>query len=567
MEEEKRLPLGAVLTLLLGVALLLGWVWPGERGTPAALAGNICDPGSPGCGGPTPTRTNTPIPSPTRTPPPSPTPGGPTLPPTRTPPPGQPTATPLPPGKVHDLDVCDDPPAPIPAPWVGVADYLVENRCVAEGTTTHCYGVWIVNTHDSLYENRVRRGTQLERNPATQGDMRPETPTDDAHRLRPQCLMGGEWWYVGGRWYYNGTSRPIVDSHPYFSQIFKPEPGLTIRVAYYHAYVPEPSYDAATAWNFGASYVCRDYGNPGPTPVPPPPPPPPTPPPPACPSCTLQVTHPEGSPGSPFLSPYQAVTLIWNCAGAPAGYTVSIWASDGSPWALVRREEIPPTEQRLSLEVLPGFLYRARVDAIFMVGGTRTACCSDDTYYRYSRVLPPTPVPDLHARVDYYSDHDSDPSHGPNNPYRTSGSSMHWNYGEVLHAHPSAQWDEPAYPGWRAETQILKWKYRGAITKDGWHPARCHPPGASSCGWQKELPRSYMHLRWYKYLMPGETEGVAEGDERRWVYATDPMTVIFSFQVVAETTWIEETLGYSITIPFTDTLTMTVRLRYPVTYP
>jgi hypothetical protein len=75
-----------------------------------------------------------------------------------------------------------------------------------------------------------------------------------------------------------------------------------------------------------------------------------------------------------------------------------------------------------------------------------------------------------------------------------------------------------------------------------------------------------MHLRWYKVLLPGETEGVAEGNERTWLYQTDPMTVTFSYQVRAETTWTHLETGTTVAWPFTDTLTMTVRLRYLSTY-
>lgn len=180
----------------------------------------------------------------------------------------------------------------------------------------------------------------------------------------------------------------------------------------------------------------------------------------------------------------------------------------------------------------------------------------------------PTETASLRARAEYWSEHDPNyPIRGPDNPYRTSGAHLQWNYGEVLPVHPTADWEEPTFPGWTANTRVLRWQYLGSTTSSGRHPAHCEPPDASSCSWQEENPRRYIYLRWYKYLMSGETEGVAEGDSRTWVYRTDPVTVSLSYQVQAETVWTKDAdPSHHLVYPITQDFTMTVRLRYLRTY-
>lgn len=186
----------------------------------------------------------------------------------------------------------------------------------------------------------------------------------------------------------------------------------------------------------------------------------------------------------------------------------------------------------------------------------------------YTAATTPTIVPSLQARVDYYSERDRNPYRGPANPYRTGGPFMLWNYGEPLHAHPSATWTNPSYPGWSAETRIKAWRYRGSTTTR-FIPASCAVWNDPACGWHPEaspVHLDYIHLRWYKYLRPGEREGQAAYDTAFWPYATNPMTVSFSYDVRAETTWTPTgDWGYTFTIPFTQTLTMTVCLLRPVT--
>ncbi|MGC8875360.1 MAG: hypothetical protein ACP5SI_13060 [Chloroflexia bacterium] len=555
----KRLLSLGIIALGCALALLLGQR-PGP--IPAAIAGNICDPGEPACGGtPQPTATQPFAPTSTRTPTPSATPGGPTP-----PSPSAPPATPTPPGHHYELAVCDEPPEPIPAPWVGVADYLVENRCVREGGNTYCYGVWIRNTNESLYENKSLRSLPLPAHPVSEGDHCPNQPLDDVHRARPVCTVGNDPVYVAGSWYYNGLSRPVVDPTPYAVALYRPEPGLSIRVSYHHAYVPEPAYDQATAWNFGADYVCRDHGTPGPTPPPPPVPPTPTPSPAACPTCSTWIS-PQGSLSLPYLLPSAAITLSWGCSASPAGYLLSVWASDGGAWWLVERRSTGPAEHQVRLELVPGLIYRARVEARFSLGGAMASCCGAETYYRRSLLLPPHPVPQLGVRLFYYSDHDPDPAHGPDNPYETTSPLIFWNYGEMLHVRPWATWEEPEEPGWRAETRLKAWRYRGSRTARGSFPARCRPQDAPSCGWQDAEQTRYMHLRWWRGLLPGEIEGETAGENRQWVYVTPPGEMSFAYEVRGETEWVHEESGYTVTFPFTETLTVTVRLRYPVNIP
>jgi|GEM_PF-2140911 len=522
--------------------------------------------------------TNTSLPWPTSTPRPTNTPGGPTSTPAPTDDPGDPTATPLPP----DFEIVDVaapvPPDPAPAPWVGVVDFLVENLYVNDVWQ----GVWVVNTNPSLYENRAVRMEQVQANPAAQGDRCPDSPADDVHITRPQCQVNGEWWYVAGAWYYNGTSDVAVDPDWYDEELFHyghpeyPEE-FDVLVRYHHAYVPEPACTGACAWNFGADYTCDQMpgggGGGGETPTPTPPPPPPSPTPvPECPSCSMSVS-PYGTLDSPYLTPREGLTLTWSCAYPPeaelAGYAVRVWAYDGSSWAIIATHDISPDAPRqLVLDVVPGLLYRAQVTARFDVGGAAQSCCSGDTYYRYSMVVPPDPG-SPEARLDYYSDHDSDPSHGPDNPYRTTGSAMLWNYGEFLHAHPSAEWTYEVHPGWQARTDIRQWKYRGSKIGDTWYAATCTPPAARSCDWQEERPGilAYLHLRWYKHLQAGETANLAAGDGLTWVYVTDPLTVSIAYDVQAETTWRNEQTGFEVTWPaFTQTLTVTVDLQYATTY-
>jgi hypothetical protein len=519
---------------------------------------------------PSPYPTNTPMPFPTSTPWPT-SPGEPTDTPGPTAP-GEPTETVPPDVEVVDVAV-PVPPEPIPAPWVGVVDYLVEN-VYAQGIWQ---GVWIVNTNSSLYEQGLLRYRVFRANPVAEGDLRPVDPVDNVHIARPQCLVNGEWVYVPGTWYYNGTSSVVVDPSYYGSELIHygppgyPEEFDVLR-RYHFAYVPEPAYPDATVWNFGALGECSDLGGGGePTPAPPPPPTPP-PPVPECPSCNVTVS-PYGTLESPYLVPRETITLTWNCAHPPeaslAGYTMRAWAYDGSSWSVVANQDLGPYAPRqVILAVVPGLVYHARVTARFDVGGNEQGCCSGDTYFRYSMVMPPE-LGSPEARLDYYSDHDSDPSRGPNNPYRTTGPFMLWNFGEFLHAHPSAEWTHPAYPGWQARTDILKWRYRGSEIGGTRYPARCTPPAALSCDWQEEQPGplTYLHLRWYKYLMAGESENLAAGGNLTWVYVTNPLTVSLSYDVQAETTWTNTETGFEVTWPaFTQTLTVTVDLKYVTTY-
>jgi hypothetical protein len=518
----------------------------------------------------TPQPTNTALPMPTRTPQPTTTPGSPTELP-------QPTLTeepePTVPPNIEVVDVCDDPPAPIPAPWVGVVDYLLEN-VYANGV---CQGVWIANSNDSLFENSDAR-TRVEANNVSEGDKRPADPADNVYIARPTCLANGQWVYVAGTWFYNGIAHVVTDPGVYWAELVHytyPEDFDVLR-NHHHTSVPVPAYDSHTWWNFAAQYTCEQQGGPEPPQPPPPPPPTPTPPPAECPSCVISVS-PAGSLEAPYLSQDRSLTLTWSCAHDPGadltGYVVRVWANAGSEWLpFGEPHRIGPEEPRqVALEIPTDVLYRAQVEGHFNVNGNEEGCCAGDTYYRYSfEVEPPTHTAE--ARVEYWSEHDPDyPIHGPDNPYRTSGPLMNWNYGEVLHAHPTVEFENsaPPSPAWTVLTSILKWRYRGGTTTrwHEWHAAECNPPEAPSCDWQDELPRQYMHLRWYKHLLPGETEGVAEGDSRQWVYATDPLTVTFSYQVQAETIWTNTQTGFQITWPpFTETLTMTVRLRYLSTY-
>ena len=145
---------------------------------------------------------------------------------------------------------------------------------------------------------------------------------------------------------------------------------------------------------------------------------------------------------------------------------------------------------------------------------------------------------------------------------------MLWNYGEFLHAHPSAEWTHPEVPGWEARTDIRQWKYLGSWIDGALLPAACAGTADPSCGWQEEVPGSptYIHLRWFKYLLSGEVENEAHGD-RTWVYTTEPLTVGLAYAVQAETTWTDQQTGYTVTWPaFTATLTVTVDLEYLSTY-
>jgi hypothetical protein len=271
--------------------------------------------------------------------------------------------------------------------------------------------------------------------------------------------------------------------------------------------------------------------------------------------------------------PHEAITLTWDCAYPPeanlAGYTVRAWAYDGDSWSVVHSQEVSPMAPRqVALAVVPGLLYRGQVTARFDVAGDEQGCCSGDTYFRYSMVAPTDPG-SPEARLDYYSEHDSDPYRGPDNPYRTTGPLLLWNFGEMLHAHPSAAWTHSTVPGWQPRTEILRWRYRGSAIGDTWHAASCAPPAASSCGWQEERPGAltYLHLRWYKVLLAGEAENLASGDDLTWVYVTDPLTVSMAYDVQAETTWRNEETGFEVTWPaFTRTLTVTVDLKVATTY-
>jgi hypothetical protein len=516
----------------------------------------------------------TPSSVPTRTARPT-APGAPTAPPGPTAPPAEPTE-PAPPDYFIVDVAAPVPPEPAPAPWVGVVDFLRRNICVTHGGVTACQGDWIVNANPSLYENRNRRTEQLPINPASQGDMRPAAPADDVHVPRPQCLVNGQWIYVPGTWYYNGLSDVVVEAGWHDERFIHYGPPqysveFDVLVRYHRAHVPEPGYPGRTAWNFGALGECRDIGGGGggEPPPPPPPPPPPEPPPAGCPACYVNVV-PAGTREDPSEAPWQTITLTWDCqaeGGEPTGYVVRAYVPQGEEWVLRERRDLPESARRAVLPVVPGFLYRAEVAALFDVGGSEQECCFGETYYRYYQELP-TRTASLEARVEYWSEHDPDyPAHGPDNPYRTAGPFLNWNYGETLHAHPTAELVEPVPPaGWSAGTTLLRWRYRGSATNE-WHPARCDPPGAASCGWFEELPRAYVHLRWFRHLLPGETEGVAAGDTRAWAYATDPLTVSLAYQVQAETTWTNTQTGFQLTWPaFTATLTVTVDLQYPTTY-
>jgi hypothetical protein len=271
--------------------------------------------------------------------------------------------------------------------------------------------------------------------------------------------------------------------------------------------------------------------------------------------------------------PQESITLTWDCAYPPeadlSGYTVRAWAYDGSSWSAVYNQEVSPMAPRqLTLAVVPGLLYHGQVMARVDVAGSEESCCWGDTFYRYSVVVPPE-LGSPEARLDYYSDHDSDPSRGPDNPYRSTVPALLWNYGEFLHAHPSAEWTHSSFPGWQPRTDILKWKYRGSRVGDAWHPVRCTGAGDRSCDWQDEIPGrpAYLHLRWFKYLMPGEVENEAAGDNLTWVYTASPVPVALSYQVQAETTWTYTATGFQVTWPaFTTTLTVTVDLQYSTTY-
>ena len=225
-----------------------------------------------------------------------------------------------------------------------------------------------------------------------------------------------------------------------------------------------------------------------------------------------------------------------------------------------------PGERQVRLEVVPGLTYRARVEARFEVGGGMTSCCGGETYYRYALVLPSEPVPEMRVRLLYYSEHDPLPGHGPENPYETRSEQIFWNYGETLHVRPLAVWEEPSEPGWRTETRLTGWRYRGSQTPRGSFPARCRPADALSCGWQEVEGPRYLHLRWWRGLLGGEVEGEAQGEDLRWVYVTPPGEVAFGYEVRGETEWVHES-GYRVTFPFTQALTVTVRLRYPVNLP
>jgi len=85
-----------------------------------------------------------------------------------------------------------------------------------------------------------------------------------------------------------------------------------------------------------------------------------------------------------------------------------------------------------------------------------------------------------------------------------------------------------------------------------------------SCGWQEVEGPRYLHLRWWRGLLGGEVE--AQGEDLRWVYVTPPGEVAFGYEVRGETEWVHES-GYRVTFPFTQALTVTVRLRYPVNLP
>jgi len=552
MEEKRGVIWGILVVLALGAAFFLA----GGPGGPGVVGAWGVDP-------PVPPPTNTFVAAPTATARPTETPGRPTATPSLRP-------TDAPP--LYESHVSDVPPSPIAAPWVGVVDYLLGNVCLEHGGETYCFGQWIANSNPSLYEDRGLRENTSE-NGVSEGDRRPTSREDDVHIARPKCLVGSEWKYVAGTWYYNGLADVVVEPHPYGSQLVEYRyptvprgEEFDVLVYRHHAYVPTPAYPGATAWNFGADYTCEQGGG---EPPPPPPAPTPAPPPAGCPACSVMV-FPRGTWASPYLSPLRAITVTWDYGPAAAGfsgYTVSLFASDGSAWWLAGGpyDYSPGAPQRLGVEPQPGLIYRLLVQARFEVGGREGTCCEGETYLGYAVVLA-QPVPSLGARVEYWSEHDRNyPFRGPGNPYRTSGAEMFWNYGEVLHAHPSAEWEEPEPPaGWSVRTEILRWRYLGSRTASGWHAAACARPGDGSCGWQEESRgRRYLHLRWYKYLRSGEREGMAEGDSLRWVYATAPDPVSFGYEVAAETRW-----SYPgrepIRLVFTETLTMTVDLQYPV---
>lgn len=578
--RKANIPLLALL-LALGAAGLLGMLTQG--GAPPALAGVPPEP-SPTrtrrpTGPPHPTAMRTPAstrtPAPTRPPTPSPT-GWPTATPSPTAEPGAPTETPLPPHEQVVDVVWPVPPEPPPAPWVGVVDYLLGNVCAEYKGTTVCQGEWIVNTNPSLYEDISKRTDDLPANLVLLGDMRPTEPDDDVYISRPQCLVNGEWMYAPGIWYHNGLSEVRVEDEPFDTKIVHYGPPtypveFDVLVRYHRAYVPEPAYSEDTAWNFGAHGTCEGVGDGGEPPPTPPPPPTPTPPPAECPACEL-VLSPEGTLESPYLSPWQRITLTWNCdyspEAPPVGYVLRAWGYDGQDWVTVAREEFSPeAPRRATHDIVSGWLYHARVQALFEVQGQGVACCDDETYYRHALLLP-TPVGAPEARLDYYSEHDRDPTRGPDHPYRSSGPAIRWNYGEFLHAHPSAEWSHPEVPGWDGRTDVRRWKYLGSWIDGALRQARCADRTDPSCGWQEEVPGEpvYIHLRWFKNLMRGEVENEARGD-RTWVYATEPQTVGLVYALEAETTWTHRETGYTVTWPaFTTTLTVTVDLKYLSTF-
>lgn len=554
--------MGVLAGLLLRepIPAAIAWIPPGDTDPPTPPPTGTCPP------------TETSKPWPTSTP--WPTSGIATSTPLPTDAPGVPTETPLPPDTFIVDVAAPVPPEPVPFPWVGVVDYLRRNVCVTYGGHTACQGDWIDNANPSLYENSLRRQHVDSADPISQGDMRPAEPDDDVHIPRPQCLVNGGWVYVPGTWYYNGLSNVVVEDNWHNEQLLTYGPPqfpveFTVLVRYHRAYVPEPNYPGQTAWNFGALGECHGGGGGGEPPPSPPPSPTPAPTPASCPNCNVSIA-PPGLPSIPYLTPWQDITLTWSChaeSGSPIGYIVRVYTAGSGQWDLRYRDDLPEDVRQLALPVDPGFLYRAEVTAIFDLDGTTTVCCSGETYYRYYQELP-TGTASLEARVEYWSEHDPDyPNHGPASPYRTSGSVLAWNYGETLHVHPTAELIEPVPPaGWAAHTALLRWRFRGSVAGE-WHPARCDPPDAPSCGWFDESPRTYIHLRWFRNIMPGEIEGVAVDDARTWVYRTDPTTVTLAYQVQAETTWTHTQTGLQLTWPaFTTTLTVTVDLQRPTTY-
>ncbi len=435
--------------------------------------------------------------------------------------PGEPTETP---GPEFVVDIAAPlPPDPIPAPWVGVIDFLRQNVCVSHGGTTVCEGDWIANTNPSLFENRVIRREDVDANLVAEGDMRPDNPADDVHVARPRCLLNGEWWYVPGAWYYNGTSSAVVDEAVYRTvvQHYGPpevprEEAFDVLVRYHYAHVPEPAYPGATAWNFGASGECKDLGGGGGGPTPTPPPPPPTfPPVPVdCPSCALSVS-PLGAIESPYLVPSTSVTLTWVCSypsGDLTGYSARIWSYNGTQWSVVDQRDL--TENHWTVEVLSGFLYRAQVSARFDVGGEEQDCCSAQTYYRYSlEFTPPSLSPE--ARADYWSR--DDPGSSPEQPRHTTGAVLAWPWGQFLNIHPTAAFTltDPG-PDWQAQVRILRWRYRGSLGQE------------VTTAWYEETdPPQYIHLLWTRYP---HTTTLPD----TWIYASEPQTVDVTYDLEVE---------------------------------